>query len=358
MTTRLSASDALAAADALAAVQILVEGLVSSERQCAADSAATLLETRGQSGAYADGDKSLPSFGANMLAAKLEVEKWLPLLNALMRYQEAGTVGGPVELERVWMPVYISLRDYIAARERSLMAAAGADRPVPHPPEPTSAVVACTKNAGAHSSPPVMPRATGGDTVSGQDSHIRRSSGTTRDGEVLRPTTPDAHTRIASAVDVPIDGAPTPSVASDCHTGSGPLPSPAAHAELDKPSGHDGQSVKKSGRDGHCSTARAAAAAVGALACDRESLEETLRTFRQATFDMDGFCQGLVSAIDGNIFSSEERVAALQSAACAARVSCAIDAVSFQISKQIVALDMDAGVIRHEPAAAPDTTGS
>ncbi|KAK1860217.1 hypothetical protein I4F81_002806 [Pyropia yezoensis] len=52
-----------------------------------------------------------------MLAARLEVDKWEPLLTKLTLYE---TVGGEEENGLVWMPVYQALRRYILARERTL----------------------------------------------------------------------------------------------------------------------------------------------------------------------------------------------------------------------------------------------
>lgn len=299
MTTPLSGADALAGTDAFGAVLNLVQGLVGSERECAAQLAAIMLQTHCTGPLLPETDSFFLS-GAHMLAAKLEVEKWSPLLTAMQRYKAVGIVGAHEEKELVWLPVYHALRSYIVARERSLYAQAGARPPVLTPsstPAPSHSARDDTGNSAPASS--VRSNVLSGG-VARADAGLRSTAVTHNNGR-----------------------------AETVQHGAGA-------------SGGHG--------DGHRSRTPPPSLESSTVAYDRNLLAGTVQCFRKASSDLDNFCCALVAAIGENQFTPEEREDVLRSVTCGTRVSTALERSSVEIEVQMAELDTsgEGGEVKRE----------
>lgn len=285
MAARLSATDSLAAADARAGVVYLLDGFVAGERKCASQYARIMLNVRSVPLEEKDNESHFFSSGASMVSAKLEVDKWSKLLNALHQYKAVSAVGGDPENEHVWMPVYLSLRSYVSARDGALDVTTGVFHQVPC--EAVANIVRSEKSATA--------------------------------GDSSTVPVPSNETKV-----------PRPAAASV----------PGLTATKENEPGGDGD-ARAYGAAGESSSGYRITGSRngddGIAAYDRHLLDATVAVLRRAAFQIEAYCSARISGLGTG--STEDTAAALQSVGCAAHVGSALDESAVQIEKQIAAID-------------------
>lgn len=103
----------------ISTVAHLIDGIVSTERQCAREHAAKVAVRRTSPPKDRAEERQFYCHAAEMLSATAEAEKWSPLVTALQSY-EVRDPGKEREMVLVWKPVYEAIKVYKEARFRAL----------------------------------------------------------------------------------------------------------------------------------------------------------------------------------------------------------------------------------------------
>lgn len=289
-----------------------------------------LVSTHPKTAASSSEDSRFFFVGTSMLAARLEVDKWEPLLTKLTLYE---TVGGEEENGLVWMPVYQALRRYVLARERTLHEVADERQTVAlSSPVHTLDAAAIKTEVGGHSSmtgttpgsfPDVVPNVSA-------PRHGRSSTGldhrqTLDNKEGAWASTGQSSTE---SVDL-VNAAPTDKTED----------SVCAHTSSDHPEHSVAQTGPRAPSASGAHGEKDPSVDNASTAYDRDLLTQKIQCLRQASADMDAFCRGLLLPAGSQTLTHDERSPSLHSAGYGARVAMALDASSVEIEKQMKASD-------------------
>lgn len=303
----------------------LIDGIVSTERQCARDHAARVAVRRTTSPEDRADERQFFCHAAEMLSATLEVEKWSPLVTALQDY-EVREPGKQRELEIVWIPVFDAVKVYKAARFRALggrRLAQLADGRATQAQAVSGSAPRCSSDAEAATS-----RTDHGAGRSSADLCLVRASATL----LLPPVTP-------LSGDVPMVQdlltsiqAGSLGVYRPCAHHAAPSAAAVVNAEAAR------EQARASGGSGNSSEYEAVAQPV----YDRDLLELTARILQQAVDHLEVFSIDRIRSWPTDRVVSEtdsECSVRLGTVKKAAAVSCALQHSATEIKKQLVAVD-------------------
>lgn len=265
------------------AVTRIIGDIVASERQHYRQHAADLLAEGAGVAMDAEFDERFLRLSTLMMSSKKEFDKWEPLLEAMRQYKGLEAASTREETEQVWYPVWVSLKLYRAARSRAL----DYERPQ-----------AISGRASESEGPGVAKSRsrdqTGTDSVSAVAAELARTS-----------LAPDSAARPSPSA--------APSRCSQAHTHQSSVGATAhPSAERDAPD------------------------------YDKNFLASTAGALREAVTKLDAICMKRMSAW-GVLLQSTPGRAVVEQALAVVRlgtdVSCALDASSVEMQKQIVVME-------------------
>lgn len=309
------------------AVADLARHIVAVERLCAREVALGVVAGTDCVPRPNDEARKFYWLAAHMVSAKLEVDKWEPLVTALQRHAVDGS-DAVLETERVWNPVYQAMQAYKDARFRALRGGrltrhAGV-RDAAAQPDSTSASGSITGSAESESSPAgsatSFPRQAGG--VGHVPTTLVLPRMTFEDGEPV--FTGLMQSFGASSLGVCRTSVAQPACAAPADVDSGPI---ATHSESGGTAANASEPDDENG---------------GEPVYDRSLLVHTAGTLRQARTDLDAIAFQRISAWATPALGPEALRAAdasLRTVESAAAASRTLDHCAVEIQKQLVVVD-------------------
>lgn len=313
----------------VSAVLELVGDIVAMERQRARRLAGSISSSHTEPPASNAAERKFFFVAAYMLSAKMEADKWEPLVGALQNYRTIGN-GIQKEIQQVWTPVYQVVKAYKEARFDALDD--GRASSLADPSNPTASPASgSTSRQATHAGMRAC-----GSALDGSASGNARSKAVDPASLLLpivvpRHSGPYSYDDLIASLQASTIGVygvsmAAPASGSSCTSGPGSEATSCAAQLGPPPSAARGCTVGD--RDN--------------LRYDRALLVRTARVLQTAVTDMDALAMERIEHWTSSLLNAAEREAGnerLGTVHAAASVTSALDHTAVEIQKQIVAVD-------------------